>query len=619
MATATKTADPVPATSSSTPQNMVALFHGTVRRLGTRVALRQKTGGIWQETNWSQYGELVDQLALGLRSLGVEKGDRVSLLANTRREWVLSDLAILSAGGVTVPIYPSVLSDDVAYILNDSGAKILFCEDSDQLEKATAAKDADGVEHYVVFSDARAAQEKSGLAADKVLSFEDLIERGKSGDLTDLETIEKSISADDLLTLVYTSGTTGKPKGVMLSHGNVVSEARALDAALGLGLDDSTLLFLPLAHIFARVLHLAQVSSGYVMSFAESIEKVKENCGETHPTFLASVPRVLEKFHAAVGAKVEAQSGLKKKLVTWALQRTIDANRRARKGGSSGGIIDAFAARLTGKIRAGLLETLGGKIEFFISGGAPLARDIGLFFDALGFTVLEGYGLTETTAATHVNRRDANKLGTVGQALPDVEVRIAPDGEILVRGPNIMTGYYNREEATKEAIQADGRFHTCDIGKIDDDGFLSITDRKKDLIVTAGGKNISPQNIENLMKTDRYISQFMCYGDQKKYLVSLVTLDQAAVETWAKNQGLSTASWESLTATPDVRNLIQESIDAKNTRLPKFETIKYFHILPEDFSIEGGELTPTLKLKRKVLVERHKDLLESLYKDAPAS
>ncbi len=569
----------------SEPETLVSTFLTTARARGAATALRNKRNGAWEPISWAEWERRARAVAAYLIDAGVERGDRVAIFGTTRVEWVVVDLAVMLAGAVTVPIYPSLIGEQAAFILQDSGARVLFAEDASYV-KRVADHDPEAIERLsgtrTVLFDALPVTDASPALAAKV------------------DARIAAVRPDDLATLVYTSGTTGPPKGVMLTHANIVSDIHGLDAAVQLEVADEQLLFLPLAHIFGKMLVMMQYRVGYTTSFAESLLKALDNAAEVNPTFMGCVPRLYEKVYAGANEKAVAAGGLKQRLFGWAT-----AVGKAGKGGWS----RFWADRLVlSKIRA----RFGTRLRFSISGGAPLAKDLAEWFDGAGLLVLEAYGLTETTGGTTINRVSEHRFGTVGKPLDGVEVRIAGDGEVLVRGPTVMRGYWNRDEDTRAVLDAEGWFHTGDVGELDEGGFLRITDRKKDLIVTAGGKNVAPQNIENLLKQSAWVSQAMVYGDNRPYLVALVTLNVDATARFAREHGIPTEP-DALAAHPGIRAEVQREIDAVNARLSSFETIKRFAVLARDFSIEGGELTPTLKVKRKVVSERYRDLLAAMY------
>ena len=593
-------------------ETLAQMFWSRVEKSGARPAQEFKREGRWETLTWRQYGEVVRELALGLLALGRQKGDAVALLAQSRAEWMQADFAILSAGCVTIPVYPSYTPEQIAYIVNDSEARTLIVENPDQLAKALSVRGKmDRLEQIVVI-EGPAGQDGG------VLGWQEVRRRGRDAAGGFSGTLEQRIRgtrADDIASIVYTSGTTGPPKGVVQTHGNHMATLRSLGQIWPIGEDDKDLLFLPLAHSFAQAEAYFGVFAGNATAFAENLDKVAENLRETRPTFIASVPRVFEKVYARILAGVEAGSHGKQKIFHWALGvgRQVSQAEQARRPIPFG---LKWKHRLAHKlVFSKLHHALGGRLRFANSGGAPLSKEIAEFFHAAGILILEGYGLTETCPALAVNRADAFKFGSVGKALPGVELRIAPDGEILARGPNIATrGYYKKPDATAEVFDPDGWFHTGDIGKIDADGFLYITDRKKDLIVTAGGVNIAPQNIENLLKTDPFVSQAMVYGDRRPYPVALITLNPEELAKFAKEAGVSATDPVGLAKHPKVIERVGRIVEQKNRELQSYAQIKKFAVLASDFTQENGDLTPTLKVKRKVVAEKYQELLESLYR-----
>jgi long-chain acyl-CoA synthetase len=624
-------------------RTLVEMFQRRVERSRNRHALRHKAHGHWHPTTWGEWDRAAREIAGGLLDLGVQIGDRVALLAQTRLEWPLCDAGALLAGAIVVPIYPSSTPEQCEHILRDSGSSLVIAEDPHQLEKLLEIKSGLAQVQGVVLLAERAELDRadqqgrtavnladvlppSSPGREWVVSMADLRQRGRA--LLDrspgrLAEIAAALDPDQAATIIYTSGTTGQPKGVVLTHANLVFECAAVEELLGLGEEDEQLLFLPLAHSFARSVMWAAVAIGASSAIAESLAKVVPNLGETRPTFLTAVPRVLEKAYARIQANFEAKrkKPLTRRLIDWAIARGRERSARLRKGERANGLAIRLADRL---VFAKVRDVFGGRLKFIVSGGAPLAPEIAEFFHLAGLTVLEGYGLTENCGAATCNRIEQVRFGSVGPPIPGVEVRIAEDGEILLRGGNVMKGYYNDPAATAAVLDG-GWFHTGDVGHVDGEGHLRITDRKKDLIVTAGGKNVAPQNLENELKAlCPLVSQVVVIGDRRKYLVALVTLNEETARDWAANGRLAGAAsaagdLAALSRHPAVVRAVQADLDRLNRKLPSYETIKRFAILPVDFSQESGELTPSLKVKRKVCIERYSAEIERLYRDEGSS
>ncbi len=609
-------------------QNAVVMFNERVKESGAKPVFRWKEAGTWRESSWHDWDRASREIAGGLLSLGVGKGERSCILANTRPEWLYCDIGILMAGGVTVPIYQSNLPHECEYIITDSGAKVVFVENPVQLEKVLAERDKLGRVLKVVYYDAVAKLEKPdakgrtqltlddvGAPRDWLMSLAELRQAGQKwlGEHGgELEKRWSEIASDDGFTFVYTSGTTGPPKGVVLTHKNMVWECDSMREVLPIDEHDEQLLFLPMAHIFAKILEWTTIAKGSRIAFAESIAKIKDNLGEVRPTFMCAVPRVLEKVYLGILGNRNASPPAKQKIFDWAFSvgRQVSQYKQRHQPVPLGlAIKNKIATKLVfGKIQS----VLGGRIRFLVSGGAPLSKEIAEFFHAAGVLILEGYGLTETTAGSCVNRPEKYAFGSVGVPVPGLEVKIADDGEILIRGGSVMKEYYGKPEATREVIDAEGWFHTGDIGVIED-GIVRITDRKKDIIVNAGGKNIAPQNLENALKATPYISQVMVHGDKRPYLVALITLNEENVAKWARDNGVSFSSNADLAKSDQVRALIGKYVDELNAKEPSYSSIKKFAILPSDFSQETGELTPTLKVKRKFTSEKYKDIIDAFY------
>jgi long-chain acyl-CoA synthetase len=565
----------------------------------------------WVSRSWKQLGDEVRALACGLRDLGLGDEQRVAILAGTRYEWVLADLAVLCAGGATTTIYPSSTADDCAYIIGDSATVIVVAENEAQVAKLRSKRaELPGLRHVVVI-DGKAS------ADGWVLTFAELAERGRAADRAApgrYEEIARAVGPTSLATLIYTSGTTGKPKGVELTHDCWVYEGECIDALGLLKFEDLQYLWLPLAHSFGKVLQAAQIRIGFATAIDGRVDKIVDNLAEVRPTFVAAVPRIFEKVHNKVVTGARDKGGLTYSLFKWAVGVGKQVSELEQHGHKPGGVL-AIEHKLAEKLVFSKLQArFGGRLRFFISGSAPLARDLSEFFHAAGVLVLEGYGLTESSAATFVNWPQKFRFGTVGLPMPGTEVQIAGDGEILLRGRGIMRGYHNLPEATAEALDRDGWLHTGDIGQIEDGGFLRITDRKKDLIKTSGGKYVAPQAIEGKLKVVcPWVSQVVVHGDSRNFCSALVTLDEEAIRLWASQHGKNGASVAELSRDPQVVALVQAGVDELNAGLASYETIKKFAILPEELTQESGELTASLKVKRKVVEQRHKAVLDAFY------
>jgi long-chain acyl-CoA synthetase len=559
--------------------------------------------------------EQVRDLSLGLSALGVGAGDRVAILSESRPEWLLTDLAVVTAGGVTVPVYPTLSAAQARYIFQNCAAKVVVVSTRLQLEKIQDIRHLlPSLESVVVIEETAAS---SGAS---VLTLADVAARGHRrmavewGAGREFRDRTRAIAEDQLATIIYTSGTTGEPKGVMLTHGNLVANMRAAAAVLDLSHEDVALSFLPLSHSFERMASYVYLFAGVTIVFAESFDTVGRDIATVRPTLLTGVPRAYEKMQARVLEKGQAATPAKAALFRWAVRAGVAKARAVLRGRSVGPLAAlraSIADRLVfSKIRAGL----GGRIRFGVSGSAPLAVDTAEFFHAVGLPVIEGYGLTETAPILTVNPPQAPRVGSVGKAIEGVEIRIADDGEILARGPNIMSGYYNKPEATAEAIRG-GWFHTGDIGQLDEQGYLTITDRKKDLLVTSGGKKIAPQPIEAVLKRNPLVSEAILLGDRRRYAVALIVPEFTALERRMKDLGRPPGEREDLVKRPDVLALYQEIVDALNHELSQFERIKKVALLPAEFTIESGELTPTMKIRRRVIEDRWRTEIEKLYSD----
>lgn len=578
-------------------------------------ALGYKKDGKYTTITYKQYYENVLMCARGLKKLGIKKGDFVAILSENRVGWVIADIGILSLGAITCPIYPTNTPEQIKYVINHSESKVVFVSTKSQYEKLLEIKNEIPTVNYVV-----SFEKFLGDKTLPLLTFNQLLETSLPLTKEDREILENDINQvleDDILTCIYTSGTTGIPKGVLLTHKNIL-----WDAYLGIKkvevLDDKeTLLsFLPLSHSLERTIgYYLPIMNGNTIYFAESVEKVPENLMEVKPTVVISVPRLFEKIYSRIFETVHNMPPFKKRLFHYALKTAseyIEKKYERKEPLGFTGLKYKFFDKLVYKK---LRERVGGRLKFFVSGGAPLDKNINKFFWSVGIRILEGYGLTETSPAVCINNYRLIKFGSVGTAFEYTQFKTDLDGELLIKGPMVMKGYYKNLEATEEVLDKEGWFRTGDIAKIDDEGFIFIVDRKKELIITAGGKNIAPQPIENTIKLDKYVSQAFVYGDKKPYLVVLITPNVERLIDFAKEENIQYLDLEQLVTDKKVINLFQERIKEINSKLAKYETIKKFAILPRDFSIETGELTPTLKLKRKVIYEKYKDKIEKLYEN----
>ena len=571
--------------------------------------LLHKVAGTWQPVSTAELVDRVRRLAKALRELGVQPGDRVALMSENGPHWPTVDFATQCIGAVLVPIYPTLLPDQATYIANNCGAKVVVAETTGHLEGLLShAQELPAARQFVLIKGEPADPRVTTLAA--------LLEKGAGYDAEDFERRARAVRPDDLATFIYTSGTTGTPKGVMLTHRNLASNVTAGSSVLAIESWFTALSFLPLSHSFERTVDYIYFLTGATIAYAESVAVVAQNMQEVKPHVFVSVPRVYEKFYARVQEGVAAGSPIKQKLFAWAVAKGREALPWRLKGRKPPGLL-GFQVGLADKlVFAKIHERLGGRFEFAVSGGAPLARDLAEFFWGAGVPIFEGYGLSETSPVISVNTKEAVKLGSVGRAIPGVEVKIAGDGEILSKGPNIMKGYWGMEKETAEVIDADGWFHTGDIGEIDDEGFLRITDRKKELIINAYGKNVAPAPIENSLKSSRYIGQAVVIGDRRKFLSALLVPDFDALKGWAERNGLASASAQELIDNPEFRKLVGQEVETVNAGLAGFEKIVAWELLPNEFTLETGELTPTQKIKRRVINQKYGEVIDRLYAEA---
>ncbi len=590
------------------PGTLNQLFFGAARKWNKPDAMQVRVDGKWQPISHATVLERVRRIALGLTSIGVARGDRVAILSENRPEWALADYACLTSGFTDVPIYATLPAEQIPYLLEDSGSVAMFVSTAAQAAKiASVRKSCPRLKHVIAFDEA--------ARRDSDLSLRELETKGAAMDsverAAEYERSAMSVSPDDLATIIYTSGTTGNPKGVMLSHDNIYSNVEATCRVVPME-NETALSFLPLSHIFERMGDYMFFAAGMSIAYVENFDLVPLAMQEVRPSFAMSVPRLYEKMYARVLENALAGGALKKRIFFWAravADRWADETLAGRKPGALLGAQYNLAQKL---VFSKLKARTGGRMRYFVSGGAPLAPEINKFFYAAGLTILEGYGLTETSPVIGVNTPANFRIGTIGKPIDGVEVKIAPDGEILTRGPHVMKGYFNKPDATAEAIDAEGWFHTGDIGVIED-GFIRITDRKKDIIVTAGGKNIAPQPIENLVKTNKYVSQAVMIGDRRKFPVLLVVPNFEQLEKWAKLKNIIWTDRSQLLAMPTIHAKVDKEVRSKLTGLAPFEMPKKIALLGADFSVDSGELTPTLKVKRRVIEKNYKGLIDSLY------
>ena len=569
-------------------------------------------GIAWDELTWAELGDRVWALAAGLVDLGVQLEDRVSLASSTRIEWVLADYAVMASGAATTTIYPTSISDDVAFIIDDSGSRVVIAEDADQVDKLREVREAIPSVATVVVID------PDGVELDDwITTLADLEARGRALLAAEPDVVDDRIDAtgpESLATIMYTSGTTGRPKGVRLLHSTWTYQGAATRANRMLTIDDVHYLWLPLSHVFAKVLLLVATDVGMQTAVDGRLEKIVDNLAEIRPTFMAAAPRIFEKVYAKVSLGMEAEGGAKAKIFTWASGVARDVS-RARSEGRPVGLLLGLKQKVADKLVFGKIrERFGGRVRFFISGSAALNQDIAHWFTGAGLPILEGYGLTETSAAATVNRPYAMRIGSVGWPTPQTEVMIAEAGEILIRGEHVMQGYHNNPEATAEVLGDDGWFHSGDIGEIDEQGFITITDRKKDLFKTSNGKYVAPSLIESTFKgLCPYVGQLLVHGENRQYVTAIVTLDEEAIRPWAEANGMSGASYTEIVSSLQAREMVQSYIDELNAGLNRWEQIKKFHVLGHDLSVESGELTPSLKLRRKVVAEKFRGDIERMY------
>ena len=571
------------------------------------------SGDTWKSVTWAEAKKHTDALSAGLIALGVQPEERVAIAAGTRIEWVYADLANMTAGLATTTIYPTTIADDVAFIISDSGSKVVFAENAAQVDKLRSIKgEIPEVVKVVVF-------DTDGVDLDDwVMSLADLEELGREYLASNPGAIDERIDAitpDHLATLIYTSGTTGRPKGVRLQHSSWNFIGAAVQSINILGPDDLQYLWLPMAHVFGKMLIVLPIQMGFPTAVDGRIDKIVDNLAVVQPTFMGAAPRIFEKAYGRIKMMMEDDGGVKLKLFNWASDVGKQVSILREEGKSPSALLSLQHGLADKIIGAKIRERFGGRIRFFISGSAALNQDISRWFDAMGMQIAEGYGMTESSAASTVNRMVAYKNGTVGWPLPGMDFKIAEDGEVLMRGPGVMQGYHNNPTATAEALDADGWLHTGDIGEIDERGFLKLTDRKKDLFKTSNGKYVAPSIIEATFKgLCPYVSQFLVHGNDRNFVSALITLDPEAIQGWAAENGMAGKEYADIVTSEEAKTMMQGYVDQLNGGLNRWEQIKKFTILDRDLTVEEGEVTPSLKLKRKVVTDKFKDVLDAHYK-----
>lgn len=590
-------------------ETLSQLFLNTIKSYPKDDLMLYKKDGSFTPISTAEFEKQVKHFALGLRDLNYEAGDKLIILSENRPEWVMTDMANLCLGGVTVPIYTSLVPEQIKYIIDNSDAKVVVFSDDEMWEKIKAIQsELIKVEHYITCQ----ADGPEGT-----LTFADVQKRGErlAKEQPDLfEELALKVKPDDVASIIYTSGTTGAPKGVMLMHSNFVSNVEAVTTIIEFTEKDTVLSFLPLSHVLERMVTFAYLCKGCSIGYAESIETVAENLLEIRPQIMVSVPRVFEKIYAKVMDNVLASSSLKRKIFFWAARIGKEYGRKKMLDQPVSGYLQ-FKKNLAHKlVFSKIIEKTGGRVRFFVSGGAPLSKDIAEFFYAMGLIVLEGYGLTETSPVIAVNTLEDIKFGSVGKPIPGVEVKIAEDGEILTKGPHVMKGYYKMEAETQETIK-DGWFYTGDVGFLDEEGFVTITDRKKDLIVTAGGKNVAPQPIENIIKTNLYVSNAVIIGDKRKFISALVVPNFEKLVEYANANNISYSDYADLVENDKILNFIEAEINRATPGLASYEKVKKVALLDREFEIEKGEITPTLKVKRNIVEQKYRSIIDSLYQE----
>lgn len=589
------------------------MFDAVMKRYATeqRPMLLQKVDKQYQPISFAEYRRNVERFALGLASLGIAKNDKVVIISENRPEWIIADMAIVCLGAVGVPIYPTLTPKQIEFIFNDAGVKLAIVSNPFQLAKVAKIKpEVPSLGSIVMMNPKTDDHDPEVRAFTEVYQLGEEFEKRHPTYFRDSMILPKP---DDLLTLIYTSGTTGNPKGVMLTHNNLVSNIKSAAATIPFNDKDVLLSFLPLCHSFERMAgYYTAMACGATVAYAESVETVRDNLLEVKPTIVTTVPRLFERIHSRVMKQVDSSPPLRRKIFQWG----VSVGKRyaqAKRSGSVPALLNAQHAVAERLVYHKLKARTGGRIRFFVSGGAALPKELGEFFEAMGIIIIEGYGLTETSPVLTANRLDDFNFGTVGKPIPGVEIKIAEDGEILAKGPNIMKGYYNNPTATAEAIDAEGWFHTGDIGTYDAKGHLMITDRKKHLFVSSGGKNIAPQPIESLFLSSKYIDQFVLIGDGRMFLTALIVPEYDNLKEYAKKIGVSFSLESDLAQMAEIRKLYEQEIQSLQKDLPSFERVRRFELLPQALTVENGEITPTMKVKRKVVEQKYSTVIEKMY------
>ena len=603
------------------PESLGQMFFDRVRATPDREAYSYPVGDGWTSVTWEHTGERVRRIAAGLISLGVEPEQRVAIASTTRFEWILADLAIMSSGAATTTVYPSSIPEDVAFILADSGSRVVFAEDARQVDKLRERRaDLPDLQTVVTFTDTDSgAVRDAGDSGDGdwVITLAELESRGSELLAREPRAVQDRVDStrsDQLATLIYTSGTTGRPKGVRLPHSAWTYEGVAVQGLDILTPEDVQFLWLPLAHSFGKVLLSAQLAVGFPTAVDGRVDKIIDNLGVVRPTFMGAAPRIFEKAYSRIVMMTASEGGLRKRVFDRAFVVGLEVARLRLAGKEVPRLLAVQHKVFDRLVFAKIRSRFGGRVRFFVSGAAALNRDIAEWFHAAGILILEGYGLTETSAGTCINLPHHYKFGTVGPPFEGTEFRVADDGELLINGPGVMAGYHNNRAATDEALDG-GWFHTGDIGEIDADGFVRVTDRKKDLIKTSGGKYVAPQVIEAHFKAlCPYASQFVAFGNERNFVSALVTLDADSIGEWAGQHGLAGRSYAEVVTSDAARAMVQGYVDELNTRLNRWETIKVFNVLERDLSVEEGEITPSMKVRRKVVEQHYRDRLDAMYR-----